>query len=189
MRSGATPGIMPAMARVFVTRELPFGALDRLRAAHDVDVWPERIPPPPAALREAAADAEGLLTMLTDRVDADVLAAAPRLRAVANLAVGTDNIDLEAAAARGVAVGSTPDVLTDATADLALALLLAAARRLPPGGAGGPPRGRGWWGLAAGDWVAWGPPTGLGVEVSGATLGIVGWGRIGQAVARRAAGF
>jgi glyoxylate reductase len=179
MRSGSTPGMMPAMARVFVTRELPFAALDRLRAAHEVDVWPERMPPPPAALREAAAEAEGLLTMLTDRVDAELLAAAPHLRAVANLAVGTDNVDLEAAAARGVAVGSTPDVLTDATADLALALLLAAARRLPQGEAA----------VRAGDWVTWEPAAGLGVEVSGATLGIVGWGRIGQAVARRAAGF
>src|SRR3954469_17456170 len=179
MRSGSTPGMMPAMARVFVTRELPFAALDRRRAAHEVDVWPERMPPPPAALREAAAEAEGLLTMLTDRVDAELLAAAPQLRAVANLAVGTDNVDLEAAAARGVAVGSTPDVLTDATADLALALLLAAARRLPQGEAA----------VRAGDWVTWEPATGLGVEVSGATLGIVGWGRIGQAVARRAAGF
>ncbi|HEY7075965.1 MAG TPA: D-glycerate dehydrogenase [Solirubrobacteraceae bacterium] len=167
------------MARVFVTRELPFPALDRLRAAHEVGVWPERMPPPPAALRAAAADAEGLLTMLTDRVDAELLAAAPRLRAVANLAVGTDNVDLEAAAARGVAVGRTPDVLTDATADLAFALLLAAARRLPQGEAA----------VRAGDWITWEPAGDLGVEVTGATLGIVGWGRIGQAVARRAAGF
>jgi glyoxylate reductase len=167
------------MARVYVTRELPFPALDRLRAAHEVDVWPERMPPPPAALHAAAAGAEGLLTMLTDRVDAELLAAAPRLRAVANLAVGTDNIDLEAAAARGVAVGNTPDVLTDATADLAFALLLAAARRLPQGATA----------IRAGDWVTWEPAYDLGVEVTGATLGIVGWGRIGQAVARRAAGF
>jgi glyoxylate reductase len=167
------------MARVYVTRELPFPALDRLRAAHEVDVWPERMPPPPAALHEAAADAEGLLTMLTDRVDAELLGAAPRLRAVANLAVGTDNIDLEAAAARGVAVGRTPDVLTDATADLAFALLLAAARRLTQGEAA----------VRAGDWVTWEPAGDLGVEVTGATLGIVGWGRIGQAVARRAGGF
>jgi glyoxylate reductase len=167
------------MARVYVTRELPFPALDRLRAALEVAVWPERMPPPPPALRAAAAEVEGLLTMLTDRVDGELLAAAPRLRAVANLAVGTDNIDLEAAAARGVAVGRTPDVLTDATADLAFALLLAAARRLAQGTAA----------IRAGDWVTWEPAGDLGVEVTGATLGIVGWGRIGQAVARRAAGF
>jgi glyoxylate reductase len=171
--------MMPPMARVFVTRELPFPALDRLRAVHEVEVWPERLPPPADALRTAAGDADGLLTMLTDRVDAELLDAAPRLRAVANLAVGTDNVDLEAAAARGVAVGRTPDVLTDATADLAFALILAAARRLAQGAAA----------VRAGEWVTWEPAGDLGVEVSGATLGIVGWGRIGQAVARRAAGF
>src|SRR5918912_2564037 len=167
------------MSRVFVTRELPFPALNRLRAQHEVDVWPERMPPSPEALRRAAAEADGLLTMLTDRVDAELLAAAPRLRAVANLAVGTDNIDLDAAAARGVAVGSTPGVLTEATADLAFALLLAAARRLPQGEAF----------VRAGEWKTWEPAADLGADVSGATLGIVGWGRIGQAVARRAAGF
>jgi len=167
------------MPRVFVTRELPFPALDRLRAAHEVEVWEERMPPPPDALREAAARVDGLLTMLTDRVDAELLDAAPQLRAVANLAVGTDNIDLEAAAARGIAVGRTPDVLTDATADLAFALLLAAARRLPQGADF----------VRSGEWVTWEPAGDLGAEVNGATLGIVGWGRIGQAVARRAQGF
>ena len=167
------------MARVFVTRELPFPALDRLRAVHDVDVWPERLPPAPEELRAAAARAEGLLTMLTDRVDAELVAAAPRMRAIANLAVGTDNIDLNAAEARGVAVGNTPDVLTDATADLAFALLLAAARRLQLAAAE----------VRAGAWVSWEPAHALGADVTGATLGIVGWGRIGQAVARRAAGF
>ena len=167
------------MARVFVTRELPFPALDRLRAVHDVDVWPERLPPAPEELRAAAARAEGLLTMLTDRVDAELVAAAPRMRAIANLAVGTDNIDVDAAEARGVAVGNTPDVLTDATADLAFALLLAAARRLQLAAAE----------VRAGAWVSWEPAHALGADVTGATLGIVGWGRIGQAVARRAAGF
>ena len=167
------------MARVFVTRELPFPALDRLRAVHEVDVWPERLPPAPEELRAAAARAEGLLTMLTDRVDAELVAAAPRMRAIANLAVGTDNIDVNAAEARGVAVGNTPDVLTDATADLAFALLLAAARRLQLAAAE----------VRAGAWVTWEPAHALGADVTGATLGIVGWGRIGQAVARRAAGF
>jgi glyoxylate reductase len=167
------------VARVFVTRELPFPALDRLRAVHDVDVWPERLPPAPEELRAAAARAEGLLTMLTDRVDAELVAAAPRMRAIANLAVGTDNIDVNAAEARGVAVGNTPDVLTDATADLAFALLLAAARRLQLAAAE----------VRAGAWVTWEPAHALGADVTGATLGIVGWGRIGQAVARRAAGF
>jgi glyoxylate reductase len=167
------------MPRVFVTRELPFPALDRLREAHEVDVWPERMPPGRDDLLAGAAEAEGLLSMLTDKVDAELLDAAPKLRAVANLAVGTDNVDLEAAAARGVAVGRTPDVLTDATADLAFALLLAAARRLPQGEAA----------VRAGEWVTWEPAGDLGTQVTGATLGIVGWGRIGQAVARRAEGF
>jgi glyoxylate reductase len=170
---------MPEMPKVFVTRELPFPALDRLRAAHDVDVWPEPAPPPPATLRERAASADGLLTMLTDRVDADLLDACPRLRAVANLAVGTDNIDLDAAKARGIPVGNTPDVLTDATADLAMALLLALARRLPEGQAR----------VREGRWGTWQPAEELGSDLADRTLGIVGWGRIGQAVARRAEAF
>jgi glyoxylate reductase len=167
------------MARVFVTRQLPFPALDRLRDEHDVDVWPEAGPPPPEALRERAADAAGLLTMLTDRVDAELLDAAPRLRAIANLAVGTDNIDLDAAAERGIPVGNTPDVLTDATADLAIALLLALTRRLPEGQAR----------VREGRWGTWQPAEDLGNDLAGATLGIVGWGRIGQAVAKRAEAF
>ena len=170
---------MPAVARVLVTRELPFPALERLRAAHEVEVWPERLPPPPEALRARAAEAEGLLTLLTDRVDRALLDAAPRLRAIANLAVGTDNVDLAAAAERGNAVGSTPGVLTEATADLAFGLLLALARRIPEGAAE----------VRAGEWETWEPAHALGTEVSGAILGVVGWGRIGRAVGRRAAGF
>jgi glyoxylate reductase len=170
---------MAQMSRVFVTRELPFPALDRLSAAHEVDVWPGRDPPAPDALRERAAGAEALLTMLTDRVDAALLDAAPGLKAIANLAVGTDNIDLEAAAARGIPVGNTPDVLTDATADLTLALMLAIMRRLPEGAAR----------VREGRWGAWQPAEDLGGDLAGRTLGIVGWGRIGQAVAGRAAAF
>ena len=167
------------MASVFVTRGVPGPGLDRLRAAHAVEVWPERLPPSPDALREAVAGAEGLLCLLTDRVDAALLDAAPRLRAVANYAVGTDNVDLEGCAARGIAVGNTPDVLTEATADLAFALLLAAARRITEGAAE----------VRRGDWVTWEPARALGQDVHGATLGIVGHGRIGRAVARRARGF
>jgi lactate dehydrogenase-like 2-hydroxyacid dehydrogenase len=167
------------VSRVFVTRELPFPALDRLRTEHEVEVWPEPGPPPAEELHARVREAEGLLSMLTDRVDAALLDAAPQLRAVANLAVGTDNIDLEAARARGVAVGNTPDVLTGATADLAFALLLAAARRLPEGAAA----------VRAGEWPEWQPAWLLGSDVCGATLGIVGLGRIGRAVARRAEGF
>ncbi len=167
------------MARVLVTRDLPGDALDRLRARHTVDVWPEATPPAPEALRRAAAGADALVTMLTERVDGALLDAAPNLRAVANVAVGTDNIDLAACAARGVAVGNTPDVLTDATADLTWALLLAAARRLPEAMAE----------VREGRWGPWDPRHLLGMDLQGATLGIVGLGRIGKAVARRAEGF
>src|SRR5687768_150024 len=121
------PPECPPMARVFVTRELPFPALDALDAAHEVDVWPHDTPPPHPDLQRRASEADGLLTLITDRVDAALLDAAPRLKAIANMGVGTDNIDVEAAAARGIAVGNTPGVLTDATADLAFALILALA--------------------------------------------------------------
>src|SRR4051794_9687354 len=117
--------------------------------------------------------------MLTERVDADLLAAAPSVRAIANYAVGTDNIDLDAATERGIPVGNTPDVLTETTADLAWALLMAGARRLSDAERA----------VRAGDWVTFEPDVLLGVDVHGATLGVVGYGRIGQAVARRAAGF
>src|SRR4051794_20548562 len=169
----------PGMARVFVTRRLPFEALDRLREVHEVDEWPGERPPSADELRAGVAEAEGLLTLVTDRVDAAVLDAAPRLRAIANMAVGTDNIDLEAASARGIGVGNTPDVLTDATADLAFALLLALARRIVPGAAK----------VRDGEWRTWEPAGDLGADLAGATLGVIGSGRIGQAVARRAEGF
>jgi lactate dehydrogenase-like 2-hydroxyacid dehydrogenase len=144
-----------------------------------VEVWPGRLPPDPEQLRAGAEQAEGLLALLTDRVDEALLAACPRLRAIANYAVGVDNIDLAATSRRGIAVGNTPDVLTEATADLAFALLLAAARRLPEA----------LLDAAGGDWVTWEPGRWLGADVAGATLGIVGMGRIGRAVARRGEGF
>ena len=167
------------MARCFVTRRLPGSALDRLRAAHEVDVWGERLPPPYEELATHARVAEGLLTLLTDRVDAGLIEGSPGLRAISNYAVGYDNVDLKAAAARGIPVGNTPDVLTDATADLTWALLLAAARKLPEAVAA----------VRDGDWVTWEPARYLGAAVHGATLGIIGMGRIGRAVARRASGF
>jgi lactate dehydrogenase-like 2-hydroxyacid dehydrogenase len=167
------------MANVFVTRAVPGDALQRLRDAHEVAVWDGAMPPEAAVLREALADAEGLLCLLTERIDGALLDAAPRLRAIANYAVGTDNIDLRLTRARGIPVGVTPDVLTEATADLAFALLLAAARRLPEAAAA----------ARDGKWRTWEPAHWLGAEVNGATLGIVGFGRIGRAVARRAEGF
>jgi glyoxylate reductase len=137
------------------------------------------LPPAPADLHAACRDADGLLCLLTDRVDAELLDAAPRLRAVSVMAVGVDNVDLAACSARGVQVGNTPGVLTETTADLAFALLLAAARRIVDGEAA----------VRAGDWLTWEPGAFLGEEVHGATLGVVGMGRIGSAVARRAEGF
>ena len=167
------------MARCFVSRQLPGPALDRLRAAHDVDVWPERLPPSYEQLTARVKPVEGLLSMLSDRVDAELLSAAPKLRAISNYAVGYDNIDLAAAAARAIPVGNTPDVLTDATADLTFALLMAAARKLTEAQAG----------VLSGDWKTWEPGRYLGADVFGTTLGIIGYGRIGRAVADRAAGF
>ena len=167
------------MARCFVTRRLPFPALDRLSAVHEVDIWSERLPPRYEELVARAADAEGLLTLLTDRVDASLIDHCPGLRAISNYAVGYDNVDLDAASAQGIPVGNTPDVLTDATADLTFALLLAAARKLPEALAA----------VGDGDWLTWEPAQYLGAAVNGATLGIIGFGRIGRAVARRASGF
>jgi glyoxylate reductase len=167
------------VGRIFVTRELPFPALERLAAEHELDVWEDPLPPPPEALRERAAAADAILSLVTDPIDAEVIAAAPNLKAIANMAVGTDNVDLDAAAERGIPVGNTPDVLTDATADLAFALLLALARRIPEGAAK----------VRNGAWRTWEPAAELGADLAGATLGIVGRGRIGDAVARRAEGF
>jgi glyoxylate reductase len=167
------------VARCFVTRWLPGPALERLKAEHEVEVWPERLPPSYEELARRAEEADGLLTLLTDRVDRELISRATNLKAISNYAVGYDNIDLEAATARGIPVGNTPDVLTDATADLAFALLLAAARKLPDAIAT----------VAERDWLTWEPARNLGHDVHGATLGIIGFGRIGRAVARRAEGF
>ena len=167
------------MAPVFVTRRLPGSALDRLCAQHETDVWPEQLPPGPDELLARAPQLEGLLSLLTDRVDAELIEAAPRLRAISNYAVGTDNVDLDAASARGIPVGNTPDVLTESTADLAVALMLGASRRLVEGDAH----------VRRGEWRTWEPGLLLGRDLHGATVGIVGYGRIGQAVARRLHGF
>jgi glyoxylate reductase len=167
------------VARIFVTRRLPGPALDTLSQRHEVEVWPERLPPPYEELKQHVQDADGLLSTLSDRVDAPLIDSATNLKAIANYAVGYDNVDVDAATRRGIPVGNTPDVLTDATADLAFALLLAAARRLPEATAT----------VLDGTWDTWDPTGLLGRSVHGATLGIIGAGRIGQAVAKRATGF
>ena len=167
------------LPRVFVTRRLQQEALDRLADAFRVDLWDSDMPPDYDSLRERAALADGLLCLLTDRIDAALLQAAPGLRVVSNMAVGTDNIDLAAATARGIPVGNTPGVLTETTADFAFALLTSAARRIVEADAY----------VRAGEWQTWGPTVLLGRDLYGATLGIVGFGAIGQAVARRAQGF
>lgn len=171
---------MTAKPKVFVARRIPDEGLDRVVAACDADVWPDELPPSRAVLLDAVRGCDGVLTLLTDRVDDEFLdAAGPQLRVVSNYAVGFDNVDVPACTARGVPVGNTPGVLTETTADLAWALLMAAARRLPEGDRY----------VRGGRWKTWGPLLLLGPDVHGATLGIVGFGRIGQAVARRASGF
>lgn len=151
-----------------------------LRAVAHVDVWPGELPPTRAELLRAVAGCNAVLTLLTDRVDDELLdAAGPQLRVVSNYAVGFDNVDVPACTRRGIPVGNTPGVLTETTADLAWALLMASARRVVEGADY----------VRAGHWRTWGPLVLLGPDVHGATLGIVGFGRIGQSVARRAAGF
>jgi len=167
------------MARCFVTRELPGDALDRLRAEHEAEVWPEPRPPDREALMAGAAEAEGLLSLLTDPVDAELIEASPRLRAISNYAVGVDNVDVAAATAHGIPVGHTPDVLTDSTADLAVALMLAIGRRLAEGERT----------VREGEWGPWAPDWLLGRDLHGATVAIIGAGRIGRTVARRLEGF
>jgi glyoxylate reductase len=161
---------------VLVTSPLSIDPRPRL-AGHDVRGGDRRLGR--AELLAAVADADALICLLTDRIDEELLARAPRLRVVADHAVGVDNVDLAACARRGIVVANTPDVLTEATADLTFALILAVARRVVEGDAL----------VRSGRWLGWAPDHFLGADVSGRTLGLVGMGRIGQAVARRAAGF
>ncbi len=163
--------------RVVVTRRLPGEAVELLRLhGHDVWIWDSDRPIPREALLEQAVEADGLLTLLTDRVDEELLRQAPRLRVVANMAVGYDNIDLMAAERHGVIVTNTPGVLTETSAEFALTLIFAVARRLKEAIR---------W-VERGRWVTWDPLLLLGIDLQGATLGLVGYGRIAAAVARRA---
>lgn len=164
--------------KVFVTRRLP-ASLESLQAVASVDVWTERQPPPYEVLLEKIRDVDGLLCLLTDPIDRPLIESGTRLKVISQMAVGYDNIDITAATAHRIPVGHTPDVLTDATADFAWALLMAAARRVVEADRF----------TRANQWRTWEPDLLLGSDVTGATLGIIGLGRIGQGVARRAKGF
>jgi glyoxylate reductase len=165
--------------RVFITRPIAAEAITRLEEVAEASVWIDEVPPPRDVLLSEAMRADGLLCLLTDRVDAELMDSCPNLRVISNYAVGVDNIDVKAATTRGIAVGNTPGVLTETTADLAFALLLAVSRRIVE--ADRFLRGCGW--------RAWSPTLFLGQDVHHSTLGIIGMGRIGQEVARRASGF
>ncbi len=168
------------MARVLVTRQLPDGGLDPLvGAGHDIVTRRDDTPFTPAELSTAIRDVDAIVCVLTDVLDAATIEAAPALRVIANVAVGYNNIDVASARARGITVCNTPGVLDETTADLAFLLILAASRLASDAEAD----------LRTGRWVGWAMNQYLGHDVNGATLGLVGYGRIGQAVARRATGF
>ena len=165
--------------KVYVTRLLPKPAMDRIHSFCEAEVWEGELPPPRDTLLEKVRDVKGLVSLLTDKVDAELMNRAPNLKVVSNYAVGFDNIDVAEATNRGIIVGNTPGVLTDTTADFAFTLMMAAARRVAEADRT----------VRAGKWKTWGPMILLGQDIHGATLGILGLGRIGQAVARRAKGF
>jgi glyoxylate reductase len=167
-----------AKPTVFVTRLIPEAGLKRVQEATDAEVWPEPLPPPHEVLLRKSANCDGLVSLLTDRIDAGLMDACPRLKVVSNYAVGFNNVDVPAATSRGIAVGNTPGVLTDATADMAFCLLIAAARRLVEGHA---------YSLS-GEWKTWEPLGHLGQDLAGRTVGVLGMGRIGYALAKRCRG-
>jgi glyoxylate reductase len=166
---------MPVKPRVFVTRRIPDAGLKLIHEACDAEIWSDPLPPPAAVLCRKAADRDGVVTLLTDAIDGPFLECAPRLKVVSNFAVGFNNIDVPACTERGICVGNTPGVLTDATADMAFALLICAARRIVEGHRY----------TLAGKWRTWEPLGHLGQDLAGRTLGIVGMGRIGCALAKR----
>jgi glyoxylate reductase len=169
---------MAAKAKVFVTRIIPETGLNRIKQECDAEVWTDPLPPPAAVLRQKIAACDGLVALLTDRIDGPLLDLAPRLKVISNYAVGFNNIDVSAATERGIAIGNTPGVLTDATADMAFCLLIAAARRVVEGHSY----------TLAGKWKTWEPLGHLGQDLAGRTLGVVGMGRIGFALAKRCRG-
>ena len=165
--------------RVFVTRVTAQEALDKIAQVTEMEVWPKELPPPYEVLLEKAQGAEGLLTMLSDKIDANLMDAVPKLKVVSNFAVGYDNINIAEATKRHIVVGNTPGVLTGTTADLAFTLLMAAARRVVEADNY----------IRKGRWKTWGPKILLGQDIYNATLGIIGLGRIGAEVAKRGRGF
>lgn len=166
--------------KIFITRLIPSRGLDIVKGHFLPDVWPGDLPPTREQLLEKVRGVDGLLCLLTERVDAELMdAAGAQLKVISSMSVGVDHIDVAAATARRIPVGNTPGVLTDATADQAFALMLAAARRITEAERY----------LRAGKWVTWSPSLLLGADLAGATLGIIGFGRIGQAIAKRAQGF
>jgi glyoxylate reductase len=169
---------MAGNPKVFVSRVIPDAGLRQIIDGCDAEVWQEPLPPPADVLRTKVAGCDGLVSLLTDRIDADLLDAAPRLKVVSNFAVGFNNVDVPDCTARGIAVGNTPGVLTDATADMAFCLLIGAARRLVEGHQY----------TLSGRWKTWEPLGHLGQDLAGRTLGVVGMGRIGYALAKRCRG-
>ena len=169
---------MSVKPKVFVTRKIPDAGLKLIQEACAAEVWADQLPPPAAVLRQKVADCDGLVSLLTDTIDAAFLDKAPRLKVVSNFAVGFNNIDVKACTERGVCVGNTPGVLTDATADMAFALLITAARRIVEGHQY----------TLAGKWKTWEPLGHLGQDLAGRTLGVIGMGRIGYALAKRCRG-
>lgn len=164
---------------VYVTRLLPGGALEFLKHHANLSVWREEEPPPRDELLRRAEEADGILSLLTDRIDAKLISCAPRLTVISNMATGYDNVDIAAASERNVLVTRTPGVLSETTAEFTIALLFAAARRVAEGDRF----------VRSGRWKTWGPNVLLGSDLAGATLGIIGLGGIGEAVARRARGL
>jgi glyoxylate reductase len=165
--------------RVFVCRPIAKEALEKIAKDTEMELWQEELPPPASVIMEKARTADGLLSLLTDKIDANVINAAPRLRVISNLAVGYDNIDIKEATKHHIPVGITSGVLTDTTADFAFSLLMAAARRVAEADRYS----------RQGRWKTWGPMVLLGQDIHHGTLGIVGLGRIGKEMARRASGF
>ena len=168
-----------AKPKVFVARKMAQEALDTIADAAEMELWEDELPPPRDVLLKKVPDIDGLLSLLTDKVDAELMDAAPKLKVVSNMAVGFDNIDVPEATKHGIVVGNTPGVLTETTADFAWALIMATGRRVAEGDR---------W-TRSGKWKTWGPMILLGYDIHHATLGIVGFGRIGLEIAKRAQGF